>query len=485
MKGPALIVVLGVTRRVPSSLKRLDRQSNGAILRALSAGEFSGKAGEVFVIHPSRGTRRILLSGLGKKDEVSLSSLRNAAAAAARTATGQGGGVGRLSIYVCDKYRGDVDPSELARVLAEGAGQGAWRFEDYKTDDSDTAELVLLSIIANSGDKTAMQAGAAVGDATVAGQNLARELQALPGNVCTPAFLGDRAATLGEEHGFKVTVLDEGRLKRAGMNAILAVSRGSEQEARLIVIEYKGAKKGAPICLVGKGVTFDTGGISLKPALNMEEMKYDMSGAAAVLGAFEAIGRLKPECNVVGIIPSVENMPSGSATRPGDIVKSHLGKTIEIANTDAEGRLILCDALSYARRFKPSCVLDAATLTGAVVIGLGNHATGLLGNDQDLVDEVLESGELSGERCWQLPLWEEYKTQIKSDFADIKNIGGRAAGAITAASFLSEFTEEYSWAHLDIAGTAHIEDDAPHIGKGPAGTGARLFTQFVLRRSVG
>ncbi|MBI4420652.1 MAG: leucyl aminopeptidase, partial [Gemmatimonadetes bacterium] len=241
----------------------------------------------------------------------------------------------------------------------------------------------------------------------------------------------------------------------------------------------------APLGLIGKGVTFDSGGISIKPAEKMEEMKYDMSGAAAVLGAFEVLGQLKPEINVVGVIPATENLPSGNAVKPGDVVRSHYGKTIEVINTDAEGRLILADALSYVRRFRPACVIDAATLTGAIVIALGNHAIGLMGNDDQLMNDIRKAGDLAGERCWPLPLWDEFREQIKSDIADVKNTGGRAGGCITAAWFLREFVDGYPWAHLDIAGTAWTDRDSPPMTRGPTGIGVRLFSEFILGRVGG
>jgi len=257
------------------------------------------------------------------------------------------------------------------------------------------------------------------------------------------------------------------------------------EEPRFITLEYKGGGRTPPVALVGKGITFDSGGISIKPADKMEEMKYDMSGAAAVLGTFEMLGQLKPPINVVGIIPSTENLPSGTAIKPGDVVRSHFGKTIEIVNTDAEGRLILADALSYARRFKPACVIDAATLTGAVVVGLGHHAIGLMGNDDHLMDEVRRAGDLAGERCWPLPLWDEYREHNKSEIADVKNSGGRPAGTITAAWFLREFVDGFPWAHLDIAGTAYTDSERPYLAKGPTGAGVRLFTEFILGRVRG
>jgi len=288
---------------------------------------------------------------------------------------------------------------------------------------------------------------------------------------------------LGKKHGVKVTVLDLAAIKKEGMGALLSVAQGSEQEPRFITLEYQGGGDRAPVVLVGKGVTFDAGGISIKPAQSMEDMKYDMSGAAAVLGTFEALGTLKPKLNVIGVIPSTENLPSGTAIKPGDVVKSHLGKTIEIVNTDAEGRLILCDALSWARRYKPAAVLDAATLTGAVSIALGKEAIGLMGTDEALLAEVRDAGERAGERCWPLPLWDEYRELVKSDIADVRNSGGRGAGTIAGGWFLREFVEGFPWAHLDIAGTAYTDSEGPHQVKGPTAIGVRLFTEFLLRRA--
>src|SRR6058998_1244529 len=305
-----------------------------------------------------------------------------------------------------------------------------------------------------------------------------------PANVCTPSYLADRAKQLADAYGFTLTTLDRAAIRQEGMGALLAVAQGTEQEPRFIVLEYRGAGDAAPpIVLVGKGVTFDSGGISIKPAQNMEDMKYDMSGAAAVLGAFEVVGLLKPKVNVVGLIPATENLPSGTAVKPGDVVKSHLGKTIEIINTDAEGRLILCDALSYARRFKPAAAIDAATLTGAVVVALGHHAIGMMGNDEALLAEVRDAGERAGERCWPLPLWDEYRELLKSDVADVKNSGGRSAGTIAGAWFLREFVDSFPWVHLDIAGTAYLEGESASHAKGPTGIGVRLFTEFLLKRA--
>jgi leucyl aminopeptidase len=276
--------------------------------------------------------------------------------------------------------------------------------------------------------------------------------------------------------------MDRAAIAKAGMQALLAVAQGSALEPRFVVLEYRGSAT-APVVLVGKGVTFDTGGISIKPAQNMEDMKFDMSGAAAVLGTFEVLGLLKPKLHVIGLIPLCENMPSGTAYKPGDVVGSHLGKTIEVVNTDAEGRLILADALSWARQYAPAAVIDCATLTGAIVIGLGHTASGLMGTDQRLIDAVLAAGELADERVWELPLWDEYRDLIKSDIADMKNSGGRAAGSITAGWFLREFADGYPWAHIDIAGTAYTERESATQVKGPTGVMVRLFTEFLLARA--
>jgi leucyl aminopeptidase len=331
-------------------------------------------------------------------------------------------------------------------------------------------------------ETAAMTEGHRVGAAIGAGQTFARGIQVLPGNVCTPSYVARAAEELGKSHGMSVTVLDKAAIVREKMGGLLAVAQGSAEEPRFIALEYQGAD-GAPVVLVGKGVTFDTGGISIKPAQNMEDMKYDMSGAAAVLGTFEALGRLRPAVHVVGLIPSTENMPSGTAVKPGDVITSHLGKTIEVINTDAEGRLILCDALSYARRYQPACVLDIATLTGAIVVALGHTAAGVMGTDDTLVEEVRSAGERSGERVWPLPLWDEYRELMKSDIADVKNAGGRPAGSISAGWFLREFVEGYPWAHLDIAGTAYTDREDPTRVKGPTGMGVRLFSEFVLGRA--
>jgi len=368
-------------------------------------------------------------------------------------------------------------------VLIEGAAQGGWQFTELKKQPEDPKpEIESVELVIDAVDKDEAEAGRRIGDAIAAGYLYTRNLQMQPGNVCTPSYLAEEARKLAAAHGFKATILDKAQIKKEGMGALLAVAQGSAEEPRFIVLEYGGGS-GAPVALIGKGVTFDSGGISIKPAANMEDMKFDKSGATAVLGTFEVLGRLKPKINVVGLIPATENLPSGTAIKPGDVVKSHLGKTIEIINTDAEGRLILCDALSYARRFKPVAAIDAATLTGAVVIALGHHAIGMLGNDEPLLAEVRDAGERAGERCWPLPLWDDYRELLKSDVADVKNSGGRAAGTIAGAWFLREFVDSFPWVHLDIAGTAYLEGEGVSHAKGPTAIGVRLFTEFLLKRA--
>ena len=347
--------------------------------------------------------------------------------------------------------------------------------------DNDKPALAAISFSVASKDARSANAALAQGEAIARGMNLTRELGNLPANICTPTYLAGQAQKLAKEFKLKCEVLDRARMEKLGMGSLLSVARGSHQPPQFIVLEYRGGKaKAKPIVLVGKGVTFDTGGISLKPGAEMDEMKYDMSGAASVLGTFHALAAMKLPLNVVGLIPTTENMPGGAATRPGDIVTSMSGQTIEVLNTDAEGRLILCDALTYAERFEPDCVVDVATLTGACVIALGAVASGLMANDDDLAEALLEAGQISGDRAWQLPLWEDYQEMLKSNFADIPNISGsRAAGTITGACFLARFTKKYRWAHLDIAGTAWRSG----ASKGSTGRPVPLLTHFLLKRA--
>ncbi len=491
VETPLLAVALAEGAAVPASLVELDRTAGGFLTRAVTSGDFKGKRDETILLYPSGGTaQRILLVGMGKAGAVTRSSIRRAAAVAGKRARALGSR--QLAFAVAPEARAGVTAQDLGQVVLEGAAQGAWAFTELKTAAEDPKpEVEAVTIVCDPKEAADAAHGLKIGEAVAAGHRLARYLQMQPGNVCTPSYLADRATALAAAHGFGLTVLDRAALSKEGMGALLAVAQGSHQEPRFIVLEYRGAGEGegegkggaAPVALVGKGVTFDSGGISIKPAQNMEDMKFDMSGAAAVLGTFEVLGRLKPKINVTGLIPSTENLPSGTAIKPGDVIKSHFGKTIEIINTDAEGRLILCDALSYVRRFKPAAVLDAATLTGAVVVALGHVAIGALGNDEALLAEVRDAGERAGERCWPLPLWDDYRELLKSDIADLKNSGGRGAGTIAGGWFLREFVDGFPWVHLDIAGTAYTDGEGPHQAKGPTAVGVRLFTEFILKRA--
>jgi leucyl aminopeptidase len=466
---------------LPPSLAELDRAAGGALQRLATAGDFAGKRDETALVYPTGPAGRIMLVGMGKPDEVSRAAIRRAASVAAKRMRALG--VAHGAFHLPSESRGGVSPADAGQAIAEGLAQGAWQYLDMKRPGDDRkAPLERVDVLAPD-DHEGLAAGHRIGSALGAGQTLARGIQVLPGNLCTPTYVGRAAEELATRHGFAVTVLDKAAITREKMGALLAVAQGSVEEPRFIVLEYQGAE-GAPIVLVGKGVTFDTGGISIKPAQNMEDMKYDMSGAAAVLGTFEVLGRLKPAVHVIGLIPSTENMPSGTAVKPGDVVTSHLGKTIEVINTDAEGRLILCDALSWARRYRPACVIDIATLTGAIVVALGNSAAGVMGSDDALVEEVRQAAERAGERVWPMPLWEEYRDLMKSDIADVKNAGGRPAGSISAGWFLREFVDGFPWAHLDIAGTAYTDREDVTRVKGPTGIGVRLFSEFVLKRSA-
>jgi leucyl aminopeptidase len=475
------LLAVAMTRgALPASLTALDQATGGALGRLLAAGDFSGKKDETALVYPPGATARVLLVGLGKPEEVSRTAIRRAASTAAKRA--RSAGVVRAAFHLPSEALGAVTPAEAGQAMAEGLAQGAWQYTEMKRPPEEKkAALERMDILAANAT-AAVAEGSRVGAAIGAGQALARGIQVLPGNVCTPSYVARTAEEIAGRYGFGITVLDKAAIVREGMGALMAVAQGSAEEPRFIALEYQGAE-GPPVVLVGKGVTFDTGGISIKPAQNMEDMKYDMSGAAAVLGTFETMGRLKPPVHVVGLVPSTENMPSGTAVKPGDVVKSMSGKYIEIINTDAEGRLVLADVLAYARRYKPAAVVDAATLTGACVIALGHTATGVMGNDAALVQEVISAGSRAGEPGWELPMWDDFKELIKSDVADVKNSGGRPAGTITAALFLKEFADEYPWVHLDVAGTAYTESDLGTVPRGPTGIPVGTFVEVVRGRA--
>lgn len=471
-----LFVALSSGATVPDSLASLDAASNGAIRAAVDQRDFRGGRDELlFLSGVTNGPRRIALVGLGASP-VAAPAMRRAAALAARTATK----LGATSIaFVAD----GATPAHI-EAITSGVHAGAWQYLDTKTPPPEPERKPALASVQIVAAKSAENIEALeFGNAMGAGVSLARTLGMTPGNICTPDHLAATARDLATRYGMKYTELDRAGLEAEKMGSFLAVAQGTPQEPRLVAIEHRGGADGdAPVVLVGKGLCFDSGGISIKPAGGMEWMKFDMSGAGGVIGAMEVVGAMKLPVNVIGVFGATTNMPSGTAMNPGDVVRSQLGKYIEIINTDAEGRLVLADLLSYVRRFNPSAVIDAATLTGACVIALGHTATGVLGTDQSLVEEVLAAAERSGERGWQLPLWDEYTDLIKSDVADIKNSGGRPAGTITAAAFLKEFTGEYPWVHLDIAGTAYSETDLGYIPKGPTGVPVGIFIEFLRGR---
>ena len=470
----------------------IDQRMGGTIARVLQSGDFMGRKDETLVLFPHNvqlKAERVLLLGVGKREGYTLERLRRLIGLALRTAEKIGVKGFAISLEHTSNSSERLGLALSARAASEAAVMGAWDFREYKTKKTDdpphhaVEEMVLIA--ADDHQKQQFDEAAALGTVLGRSANLARELASRPGNVATPTYLADIATEIAARHNMKVTIFDREQMRAENMHALLAVAQGTAEEPRFIVLEYNGGKTGdAPLVLIGKGVTFDSGGISIKPAERMEDMKYDMSGAAAVLGAMRGIAELKLKANVIGIVPSTENMPSGTAVKPGDVISSHLGKTIEIINTDAEGRLILADALSYARRFKPAAMIDAATLTGAVGIALGQHAIGLMGNDGDLIDEVMAAGLRAGERCWNLPLWDEYRELLDSNIADIKNSGGRLAGTITGGWFLKDFVaENIPWAHLDIAGMAYKDDAASYLRKGATGTPTRLFIEWVRSRS--
>jgi leucyl aminopeptidase len=375
-----------------------------------------------------------------------------------------------------------LDDYYFGRQVAELTGAALYRINDLKTGKKPAA-AALKKVLAGPVRKvSAAQRGLKEGAAVAAAANLQRDLANLPANVCTPLFLAEQARALGKRHaGLRVKVLEQAAIRREKMGCLLAVAQGSHQPPRFIVLEYRGAKKEqAPVVLVGKGVTFDSGGISLKDPPGMDEMKFDMSGAAAVIAALTLAAQLRLEINLVGLVAAVENMPGGKAVKPGDIATSASGQTVEILNTDAEGRLILCDALHYARRFRPAAVVDVATLTGACVVALGHYHAGVMGNDEKLIQELLAAGVRADDRCWQLPLTEEYGESLKSNFADFANVGGRDGGAITAAAFLAKFTQGLKWAHLDVAGVAYQSG----AQKGSTGRPTPLLADFLIQRAA-
>ncbi len=463
--------------------KALDTASHGYLSGVLEAGDISGKKGETLLLQtiPGIKAKRTLLLGLGKAEERTDNQFTKTLQAALAVIKG----IQCSDAVFCldDDAVNGRDCYWRTRKLVETAGTSLYRFEQLKSTKADPWKLQSISVrVAEEDDETASLA-VAEGAALVNGINLSRDLGNLPGNVCTPTYLAEQARQLAAEHTrLSLEVLEEADMEKLGMESLLSVSAGSEQPAKLIILKYQGDdEKQPPQVLVGKGITFDTGGISLKPGAAMDEMKFDMCGAASVLGTMAAIAEMDLPLNVIGVIAAAENMPSGKATKPGDIVTTLSGQTVEILNTDAEGRLVLCDALTYVERFKPAAVIDIATLTGACILALGHKASGLLSNNDELAHELLNAGQYANDRAWRLPLWADYEEQLDSNFADMANIGGRPAGAITAACFLSRFTKQYHWAHLDIAGTAWNSNGKE---KGSTGRCVPLLTQYLIDRTA-
>jgi leucyl aminopeptidase len=451
-----------------------------AVAELVEDGDWSGTYKSTLLVYP-RGAvpaRRVLLVGLGKRGNIAFDRLCEAAAVAAQHAR---------DLHV-DEFTFDLPTPEgmalagAAQAVAEGVVLGLYRFQHYQTglSEGDRHAIGQLTIVSSLRDET-IERGAALGEVIARGVALARDLANTPPNDLPPARLAEAAEAVGQRTGVAVSVLGPDELEAQGFGGILGVGQGSAQTPRFIIMEHGEKKPGMPtICLVGKGITFDTGGISIKPADSMDQMKMDMGGAAAVLGAMQVVGELKLPLHVVGLVSSAENMLSGTAYRPGDILKTLSGKTIEVLNTDAEGRIVLADALFYAQRYQPDGVIDLATLTGAIMVALGPHATGIMSNNDALAQRIAQAGEATGERAWRMPLWEPYMNMVKSDIADVKNTAGRYGGAITAAAFLANFVGDYPWVHMDIAGTAWTDaKPRAYTPKGATGVGVRLLVQAL------
>lgn len=458
-----------------------DRALEGCLGRLAASKEFSGKANSTRLIHTlgKLPAERLLLVGLGKKGELDEERLRQAAGSAVQALRGA-----RVASFATALHLAGKQETALEAVC-EGTLLGSYSFDEYKTKDRDERfgfeEMTLL--LPKGISKKEASSRVERTSMLCRGVSLARDLVSHPGNVATTGYLAETAHTIAKRHNLTCEILEMDELERLGMNALVAVGKGSAEPPRLIVMEYRGAaEKERPVVLVGKGITFDSGGISLKPGAGMEEMKTDMAGGAAVLGAMEAAAGLKLPVNLVVIVPTAENMPDGKAYKPGDVVTSLSGTTIEITNTDAEGRLILCDALHFAQQYKPAAMIDLATLTGACVVALGHEASGLMGNDPRLLNALKKAGESCGERVWELPLWDSYGDTMKSDIADLKNAGSRDGGSITAGWFLKQFVGKTHWAHLDIAGTAWGDKSRPCAPKGASGVGVRLLIEYLRGR---
>lgn len=480
VKTGTLVVGAFADGTLAAAAQAVDAASGGKLAAILARGDLEAKTGSTLLIPdlPGVAAERVLVVALGKRAELDEKAYRNALAAAGKALAGGVAPAAAVTLAELDVPARDA--AWRVRTAARLLADAAYVFDAPRKEPPPKRgahSVALLGFDATAELSLAVAQGLAIAE----GMALTKDLGNLGGNVCNPAYMADTARALGKEFGFAVEVLERADMEALGMHSALSVGRASLSPCKFIVMKYSGGGDAKPIVLVGKGMTFDTGGVSLKPSANLDEMKYDMSGGGTVIGMFKTIARLALPINVVGLVMAVENMPGGNASRPGDVVRSMAGITIEILNTDAEGRLVLCDALTYAERFDPACTIDIATLTGACVIALGAHASGLYANDPTLAAELLAAGQVSGDRAWQMPLWDDYQPQLKSNFADMSNLGGPAAGSVTAALFLSHFAKKYKWAHLDVAGTASVSGDA----KGATGRPVPLLAEFLLARAAG
>lgn len=474
LRTDCLIVQIYADKTLSKAARILDEKYH-LVSRLRELDELPQKVGNCSWVMPPKGApfKRVLVVCVGSASQkLTLQDVRSSAQAITKALKSK---AIKNAVWSVENSS-QVDAGLFATLIAESVVVGLYTYTTTKTQNINTPSLNKFTLHSINKLEAAWRNGLQRGKAIGEGVNTARHLGNLPGNICTPTYLAERAKALAGGK-LSVTVLEEKQIAKLGMGAFMSVAAGSDQPAKFIVLQYRGGPaNAAPVVLVGKGITFDTGGISIKPGPGMDEMKFDMCGAASVLGVMTTLTLLQPKQNVVGIIVATENMPSGKATKPGDVVTSMSGQTIEILNTDAEGRLVLCDALTYAERFKPKAVIDIATLTGACVIALGNHASGLYANDQALADELIAAGQAAHDRAWQMPLWDEYQKSLDSNFADMANVGGREGGSITAACFLSRYTKNYKWAHLDIAGTAWLGGGA----KGATGRPVGLLLQYLL-----
>lgn len=476
-----LVLPLYDKENLSEDVQRVDAAVGGSIARAIDLGEFSATPGKTLCLMGNERIHRILLVGCGERGNMPVSRQRKITEGIGRGLVASSAGD---ALLYCNELA--IEAERAKGFIEDVTSQIEAACYTYKETLSKPKDPPKLAKVAIAADKLApsgqIRGAIAMGKALGAGINLARELGNLPANICTPTYLASQARSLGRQHGkLSVSVLNEKKMRELGMGSLLSVGHGSDQPSQLIVMQYKGGKaKEAPYALVGKGITFDTGGISLKPGPKMDEMKFDMGGAASVFGAIRSVVEMDLPINVIGVVAAAENMPSGRATKPGDVVRSLSGKTIEILNTDAEGRLVLCDALTYVGRYKPREVVDIATLTGAIIVSLGHEACGIFANDDDLADALLTAGQRSHDRGWRMPIWDDYQKQLDSRFADMQNIGAGSAGSVTAACFLARFTENYKWAHLDVAGTAFRS--AP---KGATGRPVPMLVEYLRERARG